>query len=137
MAAIAELLTSIHIQTTVFLIGIAVLIQAGLIWFQSLMIQQYRGIRLAALGTLFYGLGMLLASFRGVFSDNISIIASNYLVVTGTAFIYVAVCAFLNERFNTFILAAAVLPRVGMLLSYLKVIKAYVAASTFSAQSNI
>ena len=87
MAAIAELLTSIHIQTTVFLIGIAVLIQAGLIWFQSLMIQQYRGIRLASLGTFFYGSGMLLTSFRGVSPDTISVVIANYLVVIGTAFI--------------------------------------------------
>ena len=115
MAAIAELLTSIHIQTTVFLIGIAVLIQAGLIWFQSLMIQQYRGIRLASLGTFFYGLGMLLTSFRGVSSDTISVVIANYLVVIGTAFIYMAVCAFLSERFNIFIIVAAVLPVLAFL----------------------
>jgi diguanylate cyclase (GGDEF)-like protein len=110
MTDITEILFSIHIQTTVFLIGVSVLIQAGLIWFQSLMIQEYRGIRLAALGTFFYGLGMLLASFRGVFSDTISVVAANYLAVIGTAFIYMAVCAFLNERFNIFIIASAVFP---------------------------
>lgn len=54
MTAIAELLSSIHIQTIFFLIGISVWIQSGLIWFQSLMIQEYRGIRLAGLGTFFY-----------------------------------------------------------------------------------
>lgn len=117
MAAIAELLTSIHIQTTIFLIGIALLVQAGLIWFQSLMIQEYRGIRLAALGTLFYGIGMLLTSFRGILSDTISIVAANYLVVLGAVIIYMAVCAFLNERFNLLIIAAAVIP-VLLLLPY-------------------
>ena len=117
MAAIAELLTSIHIQTTVFLIGIALLVQAGLIWFQSLMIQEYRGIRLAALGTLFYGIGMLLTSFRGILSDTTSIVAANYLVVLGAVIIYMAVCAFLNERFNLLIIAAAVIP-VLLLLPY-------------------
>lgn len=35
MTAIAELLSSIHIQTIFFLIGISVLIQSGLIWFQG------------------------------------------------------------------------------------------------------
>jgi diguanylate cyclase (GGDEF)-like protein len=123
MTAIMELFSVINIQTAIFLIGVSVLIQSGLIWLQSLMIQEYRGIRTAALGNLLFGIGMLLTAFRGIVADFLSIILANYLVAIGTAALYVAVCRFINERFRYSVIAAAILP-VLILLPYFTFVKA-------------
>jgi diguanylate cyclase (GGDEF)-like protein len=122
MTAIMELFNVINIQTAIFLIGVSVLIQSGLIWLQSLMIQEYRGIRTAALGNLLFGIGMLLTAFRGIATDFLTILFANYLVAIGTAALYVAVCRFINERFRYSVIAAAILP-VLILLPYFTFVK--------------
>jgi len=115
MSAVMKLLTSISIQTTLFLTAIAVFIQAGLIWFQSWLIKEYRGIRTAALGNFIFGFGMLLTSFRDLFSDVITIVIANYLVVIGIAIMYIAVCKFLNERSNIMVIVLAIVPTLTLM----------------------
>ena len=85
MSAVMKLITSTSIQTTLFLTAIAVFIQAGLIWFQSRLIKEYRGIRTAALGNFVFGLGILLTSFRDLLSDVVTIVIANYFIVIGAA----------------------------------------------------
>lgn len=127
MTTIMELLNVINIQTAIFLIGVSVLIQSGLLWLQSMMIQEYRGIRTAALGNLLFGIGMLLTSFRGIISDFISIIFANYLVAIGTVALYVAVCRFVNERYRPSVIVAATLPVLVLLPYYTFVHEHFVA----------
>lgn len=110
MSAVMKLITSTSIQTTLFLTAIAVFIQAGLIWFQSRLIKEYRGIRTAALGNFVFGLGILLTSFRDLLSDVVTIVIANYFIVIGAAIMYVAVCKFLNERFSVLVIASAIVP---------------------------
>jgi diguanylate cyclase (GGDEF)-like protein len=110
MAVFTEFFASIDIKTTVFLTGVAVLIQSGVIWFQSLMIKEYHGIRTASLGSLLLGFGMLLASFREVIAPVYSIVLANYLIVMGTAVEYAAVCRFLNVRFKAWLIALSLVP---------------------------
>lgn len=122
MAAVLEFFVSIDLQTTVFLVGVAVIIQAGLIWLQSFMIKEYRGIRTAALGNFLYGVGTLLIAFRGVISDFVSILLANYLVLIGTTVLYIAICRFVNERFRYSVIAVSVLPAL-ILLPYFLYVK--------------
>lgn len=110
MTVIADFLLSLDVQTTVFLIGIAVLVQAGLIWFQSMMIQEYNGIRTAALGNFLYGSGILLTTFRGILPDVMAIVFANYLVIIGIAALYLAVCKFLGVRSKIWPIIFAMIP---------------------------
>ena len=112
MTAIMELLTQINIQSVTLLIGIAVLIQSGLIWLQSSMVREYHGIRTAAFGDFLFGVGMLLSTFRGIASDVITIITANYLIVFGLALMYVAIRRFLGERIDYGVLAVSIVPVV-------------------------
>jgi len=105
-----ELLNSFDLQTTIFLIGIAVLTQASLIALQSVLVKEYHGVRTAALGNLGLAIGLVLVALRNVLPDLISIILANYLQVIGVALLYVAVCRFTAEKYSRFLIAVSVLP---------------------------
>ena len=108
--SILGFLLSLNLQTTTFLSGIAMLIQAAVIGFQSLLIRAYKGIRTAALANLANAVGLLLIGFRGSLSPWVTVILANDLVMLGAVLHYISICRFISSKYNRLLILLCTLP---------------------------
>jgi len=101
-----EFLSFFDSRTTALLVAISFFLEASAIGVQVFIIREYKGVGIALLGYLSLTVGFLLAIFRGILLDFLSLVVANILILSGVSLVYIAVSIFTEQGYNkTFVIA--------------------------------
>lgn len=101
-----EFLSFFDTRTTALLTAISFFLEASAIGVQVFIIREYKGVGIALFGYLSFAIGFLLAIFRGILPDFLTLVAANILILGGVSLFYIAISIFTGQGYNrTFVIA--------------------------------
>ncbi len=92
------------LPTITLMITITFIMQASAIAFNSVMVKEYKGVRMAFLATISLALGFVILVIRTFLTDSLVGLLTNLFMITGYTLIYIAICRFIGKPLNRYLI---------------------------------
>ncbi|MBI3153344.1 MAG: GGDEF domain-containing protein [Chloroflexi bacterium] len=92
------------LPTITLMITITFIMQASAIAFNSVMVKEYKGVRMALLATISLALGFVILVIRTFLTDSLVGLLTNLFMITGYTLIYIAICRFIGKPLNRYLI---------------------------------
>lgn len=92
------------LPTITLMITITFIMQASAIAFNSVMVKEYKGVRIAFLATISLALGFVILVIRTFLTDSLVGLLTNLFMITGYTLIYIAICRFIGRPLNHYLI---------------------------------